>query len=146
MTPELRPAREEEASALAALEAAATPFPWSEALYRDSLAAHRCLVLDTQHELAGLLVYQRVADTAELLNIAVHPRWQGRGLGKRLMEHFIADNRQRCESLMLEVRAGNESAIRLYRRMGFCRAGLRKNYYTRGESREDALLYRYDCR
>ena len=40
--------------------------------------------------------------------------------------------------LMLEVRAGNEPAIALYRKHGFVEVGRRKNYYEK--PREDAIL------
>ena len=38
----------------------------------------------------------------------------------------------------LEVRKGNETAIRLYERLGFERDGIRKGYYT--DPVEDAVL------
>ena len=40
--------------------------------------------------------------------------------------------------MSLEVRAGNETAERLYQRHGFIRTGLRRGYYQ--PSGEDAVL------
>ena len=55
-------------------------------------------------------------------NVAVHPAWQGRGLGRRLMEAVLASiRRQGGRMVLLQVRADNEPAQRLYRRLGFVR-------------------------
>ena len=43
-----------------------------------------------------------------------------------------------CSVVTLEVRAGNEAAIELYKKMGFREVGRRKGYYRKGK--EDALL------
>lgn len=45
--------------------------------------------------------------------------------------------RDGAESVLLEVRASNEAALRLYDSLGFQRVGLRRRYYADGE---DALL------
>lgn len=45
--------------------------------------------------------------------------------------------RQDAESVLLEVRASNEAALRLYSSLGFERVGLRRQYYPDGE---DAVL------
>lgn len=42
------------------------------------------------------------------------------------------------ERMTLEVRASNTSAQRLYERLGFVTAGVRKGYYS--DNREDALI------
>ena len=45
---------------------------------------------------------------------------------------------QGVTTIHLEVRTGNETAIRLYERMGFVGDGIRKAYYS--DPVEDALL------
>ncbi|MEI2385656.1 GNAT family N-acetyltransferase [Breoghania sp. JC706] len=79
----------------------------------------------------GFVLVRAVADEAEILTIAVHPRWRGRGHGKRLMEaamrRLYAD---RILNIFLEVDAGNASARELYERLGFEIVGERKGYYT----------------
>ena len=54
------------------------------------------------------------------MTIAVAPTAQGRGWGRRLMDHLVADARDSgAEHLMLEVRADNAPAQRLYATTGF---------------------------
>jgi putative acetyltransferase len=60
------------------------------------------------------------------LTIAVHPGWQGKGVGTRLFNAMI----ERARSLVppiarieLVAREGNADAIRLYERLGFVREG-----------------------
>ena len=55
-----------------------------------------------------------------LSGIAVYPEFQGRGIGTRFLE--AAEGKARilgCPSLSLIVFEGNESALRLYERVGF---------------------------
>jgi putative acetyltransferase len=56
------------------------------------------------------------------LTVAVHPDWQGRGVGARLFEGLFAAAAAMTpaiERIELAVREGNPGAIRLYQRMGF---------------------------
>ena len=50
----------------------------------------------------------------------------------------VMEIEQGINTIHLEVRAGNETAVRLYERMGFTRDGIRKGYYERPV--EDAIL------
>ncbi len=55
-------------------------------------------------------------------NVAVHPDWQGRGIGRQLMAAAVAGVRRRGGRLaVLQVRTDNEPAQRLYQRLGFQR-------------------------
>lgn len=129
---------------MADLEKRAAINPWSlsqfvESSLRDSDAA---LVAESGDAgLLGFAVYQRVLDEASLLNIAVEPAQQGRGLGAALLQHLLDRLAQQGVSrLLLEVRSGNLPAIRLYRRLGFVDDGRRRDYYPVPGGREDALL------
>jgi ribosomal protein S18 acetylase RimI-like enzyme len=56
-------------------------------------------------------------------NIGVTPAWRGRGLGETLMLHALYGFRVAgMARALLEVTAGNETAVRLYRRLGFRRS------------------------
>ena len=60
------------------------------------------------------------------LTVAVHPDWQGRGVGARLFQGlFVAAGAMspKIERIELAVREGNTGAIRLYERMGFVLEG-----------------------
>lgn len=81
-------------------------------------------------EVVGFALARAVAGEAELLLLAVARSARGRGVGRRLVERFLADARRRgADDLHLEVRDGNP-AIGLYRRLGFKEVGRRRNYYS----------------
>lgn len=144
----LRPATEADIEAMVALESAVTTHPWTPGHYRDSLASHHCRVMDREGVVIASLVFSRVADQAELLNIAVAREFQGQGLGRELLHYLIDRNRGLAQAIFLEVRADNHRAIDLYLGSGFVETGRRKNYYSgkqefTGEQREDALIMEY---
>jgi ribosomal-protein-alanine N-acetyltransferase len=80
---------------------------------------------------AGLLV---PGPEADVQTIAVAPAAQGRGVGGTLLDALITRARERgATSLMLEVRADNPPAIRLYEKRGFERIAIRRRYYQPGD-------------
>jgi ribosomal-protein-alanine N-acetyltransferase len=90
----------------------------------------------------GFSLFRTVAGDAELLLLAVSPTSRRRGVGRRLLEHFveraISDGATRVH---LEVRDGNP-AIEMYRSAGFEAAGRRRNYYRGTDgSQFDALTF-----
>lgn len=90
-------------------------------------------------ELAGYAGYWLLEDEANLMNIAVAPAWQGRGLGEYLLLETLALVQERgVEVCTLEVRVSNVRAQALYRKLGFQVAGRRPRYYR--DNGEDALL------
>ena len=57
-----------------------------------------------------------------------------------MLNELMEEGRKRGISrFSLEVRASNQPAISLYRKLGFCQEGRRKNFYSLPE--EDALIF-----
>ncbi len=127
--------------AAAAIEAAAGHTAWTRTQLLECLD-HRLQggwALEDAGVLQGHLMWQRVADEAELLIITIHPGAQGRGLGRVLMERFLQDCRDHgVAQVFLEVEASNAPALALYRRTGWEQVGRRRDYYGPGK---DALLW-----
>lgn len=105
------------------------------------LAGVRLVIARTaEGDVAGFTLERAVADEAELLLLAVEPRFQSQGLGSLLLGHFIAAHSTGpIGKLHLEVRDGNR-AVAMYQRSGFRSAGRRIAYY-RGQdgARHDAI-------
>ena len=80
-------------------------------------------------------------DAADLMTIATVPEAQGRGLGRRLLDELVRRaERSGAGALLLEVRADNEAARRLYATSGFEVISVRRRYYQPGDI--DALVMR----
>lgn len=78
-------------------------------------------------------------DEAHISTIAVDPGWQRRTIGRNLLWLlFMAAWRRGCRAITLEVRAGNEAALALYRSFGMAPVGVRRGYY--GDNGDDALV------
>lgn len=130
--------------ALAALEAAAFPDPWSERLLAGELVAPASLVLVALEagSPVGYAAFRRAADEAELLRVAVAPEARRRGVARRLVEAGLARlGRDGVAACFLEVRPANRPALALYDRLGFRGTGRRGRYYPDGS---DALVLRLD--
>ena len=127
---------------LLSIEQAAHAFPWSEKLFAGSFGKRNFnYVMTRQDQIIGFYIASAVADECELLDIAVHPQFQKRGLGKQLLSHCLAQCAARLAArIWLEVRVSNQSAIGLYQAQGFVETGLRRHYYPAVNGREDAVV------
>lgn len=89
--------------------------------------------------LAGYSDYWLVYDEVHLLNIAVHPDFRRRGIGRLMVERVLEAGRQiHGRQVILEVRRSNQAARKMYDGLGFEMVGVRKGYYH--DSGEDALV------
>ena len=82
------------------------------------------------------------------LTIVVHPNYQGKGLGKNILQAFldeVKDNRTEIRRVELESRSSNQRSIGLYKQVGFVQEGTMKNK-TRNKdgSFEDSILMAWE--
>ena len=119
------------------------PFPWSRGNFSDCLVSgYDAWVLYREAELLAYAVLMWIPDEIHLLNLSVLPHWQGRGIGRALLQVLLEDGRRRgARGMMLEVRPSNSIAASLYESMEFQQIGLRKRYYPSwNQGREDARV------
>ncbi len=129
------------------IEQRAYPTPWSRAMFASELAKPTsiCLGAFEGEELVGYIVNSRYVDAWHVMNVAVDPDRQRRGIATRLLERLFEVTRDdERRGYTLEVRVSNEGAISLYETLGFEARGLRRGYYT--DNREDALIMWRDAR
>jgi ribosomal-protein-alanine N-acetyltransferase len=117
---------------------------WSDRTWWAELAGRprRSYVVGEQSgTLVGYAGVDCGGEVADVMTIAVARPAQGQGLGTVLMHWLIAEARRAgAEHLMLEVRADNAVAQRLYSNAGFANLSVRRKYYQPGDV--DALIMR----
>jgi ribosomal-protein-alanine N-acetyltransferase len=116
---------------------------WPLQMFLDELAqpdTRRYLVAESADGIVGYAGLMCIEPIADVQTIAVVPDYEGRGIGSTLLTALIDEARRRyAADLLLEVRADNPRAQRLYLRFGFEQIHVRPRYYRDGV---DALIMR----
>jgi ribosomal-protein-alanine N-acetyltransferase len=91
--------------------------------------------------IAGFFAGWIVEDELHINNLATHPDYRRIGVARSLLEAVLDESGYRGVSfVILEVRASNEAAQALYKKLGFKLIGRRRDYYR--VPVEDALVMR----
>jgi ribosomal-protein-alanine N-acetyltransferase len=137
----LRPLAAGDLDAVVAIEEDTFGDPWSKRSFAATLRqphVQGLAAVDAGEVLVGYGLSTRVADEAEILNIAVLASRRGQGIGRQLVDALLEGLKEGgIRTVFLEVRRSNEAAIGLYRAVGFRPLGVRPAYYA--TPREDAL-------
>lgn len=121
--------------------------PWTREMYQrelENLSVSHLYVLrvpdGSQRDVTvGFCSFWLIIDELHINNLAVRPDYRRQGLGMALLTHAMDQGVQLgATQATLEVRRSNEAAQRLYRRLGFEVAGVRRLYYA--NPTEDALV------
>ena len=132
---------QDDADAVAAIEAQSFAMPWKrDDFWRE---AKNELATYIVGELDGKIVAYAGAwvsfNQAEVMSVAVDPKLRGQGLGMLLFGELIKAVKARgATAITLEVRPSNTAAIKLYKSFGLHEAGRRRGYYL--DNDEDALI------
>ena len=88
--------------------------------YAEMIREHSVWVVRDAGAVAGLLVLIDKPDMLLLDNVAVHPGWQGRGIGKALMQFAEAEAKRRgYGAIQLYTHELMVENIALYQRIGY---------------------------
>jgi len=126
---------------VAGLEEVSFSEPWSRRLLEEGLSCpwDTYWVAEEEEDVIGYAALRILAGEGEIQRIAVHPSCRRQGVGKKLMEEMTSfATNQGVGDITLEVRAGNQAALSLYKSYGFSEEGIRKRYYRNPE--EDAVI------
>ena len=119
---------------------------WNENSFRELLNSPgtNAILISNHNNPSGFVLFRKAADEAEILTICTRPVFRRKGHAKLLLQHVESLlKKEGVKSLFIEVAVSNPAAFALYASCGFKEAGLRKNYYERGDgTREDALIMR----
>ena len=116
--------------------------PWPKRSFQyelDENFTSRCWVADVDGRIAAMMVGWMIIDELHVATIATHPDYRGQGIGKKVLVHaLLAARKEGVIRAFLEVRQTNETALNMYRSLGFVEDGRRKEYYK--DNNEDAIL------
>jgi len=141
-TPIFRAMRLDDIPHICEIEQEAFTTPWSAGAFHNELTSNHFAhytVMMVDGVIAGYGGMWLIMDEAHVTNIAISGRFRGRKLGVSLVHQLQSKARSLgAVRMTLEVRASNYVAQRLYDKMGFQYAGVRKGYYT--DNNEDAII------
>jgi ribosomal protein S18 acetylase RimI-like enzyme len=88
--------------------------------YSEAVGHHRFDLLDASGEIIGLVETDIEDDCLVVVNLAIAPQWQHRGLGRALLAHAETIARDsECDRIRLYTNAVMSSNIALYRAVGY---------------------------
>lgn len=132
----INPMREDDLNAVVEIEEMSGLNRWGYDAYRRELLKNDnslmlvALNLNPGRRVIGFLAGWTVVDELHVNNIAAHPDFRKLGIGYGLMSEAIAEGvRRNIRYVLLEVRASNQPAQSLYRKLGFNFVARRRDYY-----------------
>ncbi len=128
---------------LAELHLACFKKPWDTESFTKLLSLNGTIaqIILTDSIPIGFALYQTTDTEAEILTLGILPPLRKKNAGSVLLskgkQHLAYNGIKR---IFLEVSQTNIAAQKLYGNAGFKEVGIRKNYYTEGDVKSDALL------
>lgn len=141
----IRNAKKSDLDQILEIEQSCYPVPWDRQAFECEFSKQESninifLVAEERKsgKIAGYLAGNIIIGYVHILNIAVAREFRKMGLGTGFMKRAEQETFKRgLGTLTLEVRENNESAVKLYKKLGYVIKGRRIKYY---ENTDDALL------
>jgi len=127
-----------------AVELRSSLVPWTRQMFLGEILNPytHCFVMESREtsmpRVLGFVCFRHLGEESELLNLCVHPEHRSLGLGKKLLQFYIASCREaKATRSYLEVSSGNHPAIQLYQDFAYRPVGRRLKFY---HGQWDALI------
>jgi len=137
----LREMKPSDIDLIMAIERASFSSPWSARFFLEEIRVSysKSLLAEMDGRVVGYVLYWQLPTDVDIHNLAVHPDYRRRGIGRSLLTAVINSAKERAFiRVTLEVRKSNAAAQGLYHTLGFSPEGVRKGYYS--DDGEDALV------
>jgi ribosomal-protein-alanine N-acetyltransferase len=143
----IEPATDRDLERVVEIEQESFSAPWTRKMFEAELGENPFGRLYTARMIGegdlelvvGYVCFWVVFEEFRLMNLAVAYPARRQGIGRKLLRLALTLGRKEGASrALLEVRATNGAAIRLYEQAGFRRTAVREKYYTKPV--EDAVL------
>ncbi len=101
------------------------------------------IVAEKNHKIIGFIIgLKTIEEKAKILMLAVSKNYRKQKVGTILLQDFIQIvKNEKIKKILLEVRKNNKEAITFYKKNGFQRKEILKEFYQNGE---DALVMQKD--
>jgi len=134
---------------LASYEKLLFPYsPWNTAQFKEEFAGipttRFMSVAESENTVIGYcgVFLPAPGVEADILTVAVLPEYRRQGIAREFMRQIEEWSHERgASAMMLEVEQSNESAIELYKSLGYLKISVRMDYYGPGK---DAFVMRKD--
>ena len=106
---------------------------WNYNIFKQELQNKnsKYFIAKSNTQIIGFIGFMEIIDEADITNIVVHKDYRNQGIAYKLLETTLTKitNNKKIKVITLEVNETNIYAIKLYKRFGFKKIGIRKNYY-----------------
>lgn len=105
---------------------------WKPSILKSELESlnSKYIVAKENDKIVGFAGIILLPDDAEITNIVTKKSDRKKGIGNLLLAKIIEMARKERNVISLEVNEKNEIAIKLYKKYGFEKVGIRKKYYN----------------
>lgn len=121
-------------SQVAEIEAASFSEPWSQSSIAMALTSplYNFYLLVKEEEVLGYVGLSTCIPEAEIVTVAIKPKFRGQGLSKIILGEAIDKEKLKgVDTFFLEVRESNGPARKLYTSFNFIETGRRENFYKK---------------
>lgn len=93
-------------------------YPWDSNLFKNKFHPNDYLIFQNKQEIIGFLKINSEENALYLGEIQIKHTYQNQGIGTKILQSIINNNKLNCQRIWLQVLKGNP-AIRFYSRLGF---------------------------